>query len=81
MIWRVEGLCGGIMNEKRRVEWHLEDVAGNILATGLLYDEGNVQVLWRADRGYTAEQYASARYLLGLMPEAVALYVKGKGKC
>ena len=32
------------MDTKRRVEWQLEDVDGNILATGVLYDEGNVQV-------------------------------------
>ena len=65
------------MDEKRRVEWQLEDVDGNILATGVLHDEGNVQVLWRADRGSTAEQYASARQLLGLLPGVAALRVKG----
>lgn len=63
------------MDTKRRVEWQLENVDGNILATGVLYDEGNVQVFWRADRGYTAEQYASVRQLLGLMPEVAALSV------
>ena len=63
-------------SEKRRVEWQLEDVDGNILASGVLYDEGNVQVLWRADRGYTAEQYASVLHLLGLMPEVAALRVR-----
>lgn len=61
---------------KRRREWQLEDVDGNILASGVLYDEGNVQVLWRVDRGYTAEQYASVCYLLGLMPEVAWLRVK-----
>ena len=63
------------MDEKRRVQWQLEDADGNILATGVLYDEGNVQVFWRADRGYTAEQYASASHLFGLMPRVAALRV------
>ena len=63
------------MDEKRRVEWQLEDVDGNILASGVLYDEGNVQVFWRADVDFTAEQYASAVHLLGLMPDVAALRV------
>ena len=63
------------MDKKRRVEWQLEDADGNILANGVLYDEGNVQVLWRADRGWTAEQYASASLLFGLMPGIAALRV------
>lgn len=64
------------MDTKRRVEWQLEDVDGTILASGLLYDEGNVQVLWRSDRDHTAEQYASASLLFGLMPGVAALRVK-----
>ena len=34
----------------------------DMVAHGVLYDEGNVQVLWRKDMGYTtftAEQYAN----------------------
>lgn len=64
------------MDTKRRVEWQLEDVDGSTLASGVLYDEGNVQVLWRADQGYTAEQYASASHLFGLMPGVAVLRVK-----
>lgn len=64
------------MDTKRRVEWQLEDVDGRILASGVLYDEGNVQVLWRVDRGYTAEQYASASLLFGLMTGVAVLRVK-----
>ena len=70
------GLSGKTMTEKRRREWQLEDVDGNMLASGVLYDEGNVQVLWRSDLGYTAEQYASVCQLLGLMPEVAWLRVK-----
>ena len=54
----------------------MEDVEGNMLASGVLYNEGNVQVLWRVDRGYTAEQYASVCQLLGLMPGVAWLHVK-----
>ena len=56
------------MNMKRRRYFHLEDADGKELANGVLYDEGNVQVLWRIDRGYTAEQYASIHLVLDLIP-------------
>ncbi len=61
------------MDEKRRRFFQLEDKNGNILATGVLYDEGNVQVLWRIDIGYTAEQYASINPIIDLMPGIVVL--------
>lgn len=56
------------MDEKRRRSFQLEDDNGKKLATGVIYDEGNVQVLWRVDCGYTAEQYASVNPILDLMP-------------
>ena len=56
------------MDEKRRRSFQLEDDKGNKLANGVIYDEGNVQVLWRVDCGYTAEQYASLNPILDLMP-------------
>lgn len=61
------------MEIKRRRCFQLEDEKGKILATGVIYDEGNVQVLWRSDIGYTAEQYASISLILDLMPGIVAL--------
>ncbi len=61
------------MDTKRRKGFQLEDVKGNKLATGVIYDEGNIQVLWRVDCGYTAEQYASLNHVLGLMPEVAVL--------
>ena len=61
------------MGEKRRRNFQLEDDKGNKLATGVLYDEGNVQVLWRVDCGYTAEQYASLNPILDLMPGVTVL--------
>ena len=56
------------MDTKRRRYFQLEDTDGKAFANGVLYDEGNVQVLWRIDRGYTAEQYASLHLVLDLMP-------------
>ena len=35
---------------------------------GLLYDEGNVQVLWRSDIGWTAEQFDSVARVFDLLP-------------
>lgn len=64
------------MDTKRRRNFQLEDNKGNILATGVIYDEGNVQVLWRVDRGYTAEQYASLNPILDLMPGIVVLRIQ-----
>ncbi len=61
------------MDEKRRRSFQLEDDKGNKLANGVIYDEGNVQVLWRVDCGYTAEQYASLNPIVDLMPGVVVL--------
>ena len=61
------------MDTKRRRYFHLEDAEGKKLAYGVLYNEGNVQVLWRVDRGYTAEQYASLNLILDLMPGVTVL--------
>ena len=61
------------MKAKRRRDFQLEDAHGTKLATGVLYDEGNVQVLWRVDIGYTAEQYASIRLVLDLMPRTAVI--------
>ena len=61
------------MDTKRRRFFHLEDAHGKELANGILYDEGNVQVLWRIDRGYTAEQYASVNLVLDLIPGVTVL--------
>ena len=61
------------MDIKRRRYFHLEGADGKELASGVLYDEGNVQVLWRVDRGYTAEQYASLNLILDLMPGITVL--------
>ena len=61
------------MDTKRRRFFHLENANGKELANGILYDEGNVQVLWRIDRGWTAEQYASVNLVLDLIPGVTVL--------
>lgn len=61
------------MDAKRRRQFQLEDTQGKKLATGVLYNEGNVQVLWRADIGWTGEQYSSLTPLLDLMPGIAVL--------
>ena len=61
------------MDTKRRRFFHLENANGKELANGILYDEGNVQVLWRIDLGYTAEQYASVSLVLDLIPGITVL--------
>lgn len=61
------------MDAKRRRNFHLENVDGKKLASGILYDEGNVQILWRDDCGHTAEQYASINLVLDLVPGIIVL--------
>lgn len=61
------------MDEKRRRSFFLENKYGYPVAKGILYDEGNVQILWRHDTGFTAEQYASIRHVLDLVPGIAVL--------
>ena len=61
------------MDTKRRRYFHLENADGEKLAYGVLYDEGNVQILWRVDHGYTAEQYSSLTPVLNLMTNITVL--------
>ncbi len=61
------------MDAKRRRYFHLENVNAERLAYGVLYDEGNVQILWRTDQGYTAEQYSSLTLALGMMKDIAVL--------
>lgn len=61
------------MDAKRRRHFHLENAEGKRLASGILYDEGNVQLLWRDDSGHTAEQYASINLVLDLVPGVAVL--------
>ena len=68
------------MDTKRRRLFHLEDADGKELANGILYDEGNVQVLWRIDRGWTAEQYASVNLVLDLIPGITVLRLEDTSK-
>ena len=65
------------MNAKRRRYFQVEDADGKRLAHGILYDEGNVQVLWRDDSGHTAEQYASINLVLDLVPGIAVLRLEG----
>ena len=61
------------MDAKRRRYFQLENADGKRLASGILYDEGNVQILWRDDCGHTAEQYASINLVLDLVPGVTVL--------
>lgn len=52
--------------EKRRRHFVVEDSAETILAMGTLYDDGNVQVLWRKSIGWAGEQYHSIAQMFGI---------------
>ena len=36
------------------------------VVSGVLYDEGNIQVLWRLDIGYTGQQFCSIAFVFGM---------------
>ena len=64
------------MNKKRRREFIIRNSqTQEVVAKGILYDEGNVQVLWRADIGWTAEQYANITQMFGMMENAYIIEV------
>ena len=51
---------------KRRQIWRAYS-RETLVAEGIVYDQGNIQVLWRADIGWTGQQYASTAHIRGLM--------------
>ena len=55
-------------NSKRRRRFSLRNKFGDIIAHGVIYDQGNVQVLWRQDTGWGGEQIQTTANLLNLMP-------------
>ena len=55
-----------MMDSKRRQPFEVRSDSGELLAMGLLYDDGNVQVIWRASVGWTAEQYHSIAQMFGV---------------
>ena len=64
-----------ILDEKRRRVFNVYCgadalVRGDRFAHGVLYDEGNVQVLWRKDVGWCAEQHANLYSVFGLVDGA-----------
>ena len=63
------------MDEKRRRDFKVSDIDGVEFANGILYDEGNIQVLWRTDIGYCAEQYSSLIYAFDLFEEAKTVQI------
>lgn len=58
---------------KRRRPFVVEDFVGTLVAMGVLYDDGNVQVLWRKSLGYTGEQYHSIAQMFGIEEAACAI--------
>lgn len=54
---------------------HSVDIIHEV-ANGVLYDEGNVQVLWRVDVGFTAEQYANIGSVFGIVEGANTIKIR-----
>lgn len=45
--------------DKRRQMFVVESGNAEVLAKGVLYDDGNIQILWRKSLGWTGEQHHS----------------------
>lgn len=58
---------------KVRRKWKLKNSEGEDLASGNLYEEGNIQVLWHKHIGYTGIQYCSISYVLDLFRDGSIL--------
>ena len=54
------------MQEKRRQPFGVWSTKSELLAMGVLYDDGNVQVLWRKSLGWTGEQFHSIAQMFGV---------------
>ena len=52
--------------EKRRQPFEVRDANRQLLAIGVLYDDGNVQVYWRKSLGWTGEQHSSIANMFGI---------------
>ena len=63
---------------KKRNLLTVETISGKILAYGTLYIQGNIQILWREDIGYTGEQYANISLILGILPGGSVIKVWDK---
>lgn len=67
------------MNEKRRRDFEIVTEYGTVLFRGILYDEGNVVLSWRADydvmygNGYCSEQFSDIGNVMSITPTAHAL--------
>lgn len=64
------------MNRKLKRSWQLWDSESQLLAHGVVYREWNVQILWRADCGHTAEQLSAVQGLFELFPTASRLEIE-----
>lgn len=63
-------------DEKVRKQIVVSNENGEILAKGVYYRDGNVQILWRKDIGWTSEQYDSIANLIGILEGANTIQVK-----
>lgn len=64
------------MSVKRRRAFTIENSDGEVLGKGVLYDQGNIQVLWLKDRGWTGVQYKDISYAIGILPGATVIRVE-----
>ena len=57
-------------DNKKRIPFSVMTNSGALRASGDLYDEGNIQVLWRDDIGYCGQQFSNISYAFDLFKNA-----------
>ena len=62
------------MSVKRRRAFSLRNIKNEVIAHGVIYDQGNVQVLWREDLGWGGEQINTTANLLNMMPDVASFH-------
>lgn len=66
------------MDQKNRQPFTVEKRCGKVVGRGVLYEQGNVQILWLADRGWTGIQYSNLGNVVGILEGATVIRVEGE---
>ena len=65
---------------KPRIPFVVTDDDGALWASGNLYEEGNIQVLWRKDIGFCGQQFSNISYAFDLFPDANTVTINKQRK-
>ena len=61
------------MDQKKRRPFTIEKWYGKVVGRGVMYEQGNVQILWLSDRGWTGVQYSNLGNVVGILEGATVI--------